>query len=322
MFASRFTRRALAALALTLSPVAALHAAEPIRLVVGFAPGGGVDTLARITAQALSKELDRTVIVENKSGAGGTISADYVSKSQADGNTLLFADTSLLVAPYIYPALRYDLQRDFAPIGMVGQSDLALAVPGDSPVKTVAELIEAIRKAPPQTETFASVGVGSVHHLGGELFALQTKTELVHVPYRGGAPASQALASGEVSMSFASLASSIGLANSGRIRLLATLSERRFPGMPDLPSVSETIPGYSVTPSLFMLAPQNVDPALIATVSKALENSMQQKQVQDAFLAQGSVAGYQDAQATEKWLGEETERWANVIKTAQLDFKQ
>ncbi|MGR7950445.1 Bug family tripartite tricarboxylate transporter substrate binding protein [Alcaligenes sp. RM2] len=322
MFASRFTRRALAALALTLSPVAALHAAEPIRLVVGFAPGGGVDTLARVTAQALSKELDRTVIVENKSGAGGTISADYVSKSQADGNTLLFADTSLLVAPYIYPALRYDLQRDFAPIGMVGQSDLALAVPGDSPVKTVAELIEAIRKAPPQTETFASVGVGSVHHLGGELFALQTKTELVHVPYRGGAPASQALASGEVSMSFASLASSIGLANSGRIRLLATLSERRFPGMPDLPSVAETIPGYSVTPSLFMLAPQNVDPALIATVSKALENSMQQKQVQDAFLAQGSVAGYQDAQATEKWLGEETERWANVIKTAQLDFKQ
>ncbi|XJC81311.1 Bug family tripartite tricarboxylate transporter substrate binding protein (plasmid) [Delftia tsuruhatensis] len=322
MFASRFTRRALAALALTLSPVAALHAAEPIRLVVGFAPGGGVDTLARVTAQALSKELDRTVIVENKSGAGGTISADYVSKSQADGNTLLFADTSLLVAPYIYPALRYDLQRDFAPIGMVGQSDLALAVPGDSPVKTVAELIEAIRKAPPQTETFASVGVGSVHHLGGELFALQTKTELVHVPYRGGAPASQALAAGEVSMSFASLASSIGLANSGRIRLLATLSERRFPGMPDLPSVSETIPGYSVTPSLFMLAPKNVDPALVATVSKALENSMQQQQVQDAFLAQGSVAGYQDAQATEKWLGEETERWANVIKTAQLDFKQ
>ncbi|ALO38647.1 Bug family tripartite tricarboxylate transporter substrate binding protein [Alcaligenes faecalis] len=322
MFASRFTRRALAALALTLSPVAALHAAEPIRLVVGFAPGGGVDTLARVTAQALSKELDRTVIVENKSGAGGTISADYVSKSQADGNTLLFADTSLLVAPYIYPALRYDLQRDFTPIGMVGQSDLALAVPGDSPVKTVAELIEAIRKAPPQTETFASVGVGSVHHLGGELFALQTKTELVHVPYRGGAPASQALAAGEVSMSFASLASSIGLANSGRIRLLATLSERRFPGMPDLPSVSETIPGYSVTPSLFMLAPKNVDPALVATVSKALENSMQQQQVQDAFLAQGSVAGYQDAQATDKWLGEETERWAQVIKTAQLDFKQ
>lgn len=322
MFASRFSRRALAALALTLSPVAALHAAEPIRLVVGFAPGGGVDTLARVTAQALSKELDRTVIVENKSGAGGTISADYVSKSQADGNTLLFADTSLLVAPYIYPALRYDLQRDFTPIGMVGQSDLALAVPGDSPVKTVAELIEAIRKAPPQTETFASVGVGSVHHLGGELFALQTKTELVHVPYRGGAPASQALAAGEVSMSFASLASSIGLANSGRIRLLATLSERRFPGMPDLPSVSETIPGYSVTPSLFMLAPKNVDPALVATVSKALENSMQQQQVQDAFLAQGSVAGYQDAQATDKWLGEETERWAQVIKTAQLDFKQ
>ena len=322
MFASRFTRRALAALALTLSPVAALHAAEPIRLVVGFAPGGGVDTLARVTAQALSKELDRTVIVENKSGAGGTISADYVSKSQADGNTLLFADTSLLVAPYIYPALRYDLQRDFTPIGMVGQSDLALALPGDSPVKTVAELIEAIRKAPPQTETFASVGVGSVHHLGGELFALQTKTELVHVPYRGGAPASQALAAGEVSMSFASLASSIGLANSGRIRLLATLSERRFPGMPDLPSVSETIPGYSVTPSLFMLAPKTVDPALVATVSKALENSMQQQQVQDAFLAQGSVAGYQDAQATDKWLGEETERWAQVIKTAQLDFKQ
>ncbi len=321
MTTRRFTRRVLAALALSIAPLA-LHAAEPLRLVVGFAPGGGVDTLARVTAQALSKELDRTVIVENKSGAGGTIAADYVAKAQPDGNTVLFADTSLLVAPYIYPALRYDLQRDFASAGMVGQSDLALAVPGNSPIKTVAELVEAIRKAPPQTETFASVGVGSLHHLGGELFALKTQSELVHVPYRGGAPASQALAAGEVSMSFASLASSVGLANSGRIRLLATLSERRFPGMPDLPAVAETIPGYSVTPSLFLLAPKSVDPAFIQTLSSALEKSMNQKEVQDAFLAQGSVAGYQSAQATQQWLGEETARWAGVIKDAKLTFKQ
>ncbi len=321
MTTRRFTRRVLAALALSIAPLA-LHAAEPLRLVVGFAPGGGVDTLARVTAQALSKELDRTVIVENKSGAGGTIAADYVAKAQPDGNTVLFADTSLLVAPYIYPALRYDLQRDFASAGMVGQSDLALAVPGNSPIKTVAELVEAIRKAPPQTETFASVGVGSLHHLGGELFALKTQSELVHVPYRGGAPASQALAAGEVSMSFASLASSVGLANSGRIRLLATLSERRFPGMPDLPAVAETIPGYSVTPSLFLLAPKSVDPAFIQTLSSALEKSMNQKEVQDAFLAQGSVAGYQSAQATQQWLGEETVRWAGVIKDAKLTFKQ
>src|SRR5690606_12878202 len=138
MTTRRFTRRVLAALALSIAPLA-LHAAEPLRLVVGFAPGGGVDTLARVTAQALGQELNRTVIVENKSGAGGTIAADYVAKSQPDGNTVLFADTSLLVAPYIYPALRYDLQRDFITAGMVGQSDLALAVPGNSPIKTVAE---------------------------------------------------------------------------------------------------------------------------------------------------------------------------------------
>lgn len=321
MTTRRFTRRVLAALALSIAPLA-LHAAEPLRLVVGFAPGGGVDTLARVTAQALGQELNRTVIVENKSGAGGTIAADYVAKSQPDGNTVLFADTSLLVAPYIYPALRYDLQRDFVTAGMVGQSDLALAVPGNSPIKSVAELVESIRKAPPQTETFASVGVGSLHHLGGELFALKTRTELVHVPYRGGAPASQALAAGEVAMSFASLASSIGLANSGRIRLLATLSERRFPGMPDLPAVSETIPGYSVTPSLFLLAPKDVDPAFIQTLSAALQKSMGQKAVQDAFLAQGSVAAYQDPQATRQWLGDETARWAGVIKDAKLTFKQ
>ncbi|WP_394063051.1 Bug family tripartite tricarboxylate transporter substrate binding protein [Alcaligenes sp. WGS1538] len=321
MTTRRFTRRVLAALALSIAPLA-LHAAEPLRLVVGFAPGGGVDTLARVTAQALGQELNRTVIVENKSGAGGTIAADYVAKSQPDGNTVLFADTSLLVAPYIYPALRYDLQRDFVTAGMVGQSDLALAVPSNSPIKTVAELVESIRKAPPQTETFASVGVGSLHHLGGELFALKTQTELVHVPYRGGAPASQALAAGEVAMSFASLASSIGLANSGRIRLLATLSERRFPGMPDLPAVSETIPGYSVTPSLFLLAPKDVDPAFIQTLSAALQKSMGQKAVQDAFLAQGSVAAYQDPQATRQWLGDETARWAGVIKDAKLTFKQ
>lgn len=321
MITRRFSRRVLAALVLSIAPLS-LQAAEPLRLVVGFAPGGGVDTLARVTAQAMSQELNRPVVVENKSGAGGTIAADYVAKSQPDGNTILFGDTSLLVAPYIYPTLRYDLQRDFEPAGMVGQSDLALAVPANSPVTSVAELIEAIRKAPVQTETFASVGVGSVHHLGGELFALQTQTELLHIPYRGGAPASQALAAGEVSMAFASLASSIGLAESGRIRLLATLSERRFPGMPDLPAVSETLPGYSVTPSLFLLAPKNVDAATIETLSKALKNSMDKQEVKDAFLVQGSVAAYQSPQDTWQMLGDDAARWARVIEEAQLTFKQ
>jgi len=317
----RFARKVLASLALVSVSMAA-NAADPLKLVVGFAPGGGVDTLARITAQALSQELQRPVVVENKSGAGGTIAADYVAKSNPDGNTVLFADTSLLVAPYIYPALRYDLQRDFVTAGTVGTSDLALAVPGTSPVKTVAELIQALRKAPPKTETFASVGMGSIHHLGGELFALKTGTELVHVPYRGGAPASQALAAGEVNMSIASLASSIGLAGSGKIRLLATLSARRFPGMPDLPAVAETLPGFNVEPSLFLLLPKGADASFVQALGTALERSMSQKGVQDAFLAQGSVAAYKNAQVTRQWLGDEAARWAGVIKDAKLTFKQ
>src|SRR5690606_27700908 len=147
-------------------PVLAQNA-QPLTLVVGFSPGGGVDTLARLIAQELAPELKRSVIVENRPGAGGTIAADSVARAAPDGNTLLFAETSALIAPHVFPKVTYNPQKDFKPVGMLGQSGLAVAVPGTSPHKTLGDLLGAARNQPGSL-SYASVGVGSQHHLSGE----------------------------------------------------------------------------------------------------------------------------------------------------------
>ncbi len=297
----------------------ALAQSAPLKIVVGFAPGGGVDALARITARHLETVLKRSVVVENKSGAGGTIAADYVANSARDGNTLLLGDTSLLIAPHIYPKVAYKLPGSFEPVGMVGQADLAIAVPGDSPAKTLADFLAMAKKAPGKY-SFASVGVGSIHHLAGELLGLKAGVKLLHVPYRGGSKANQAVAAGEVSMSIASIASAMGLAKAGKIRILAGLSAKRFPTLPNIPTVAETVPGYDVTPSLFLLAPKGAPASALAPVTAALKQVLQEKAVQDAFIVQGSVAQYQDPAWQAGWMRREEARWVGVINQAHLKF--
>ncbi|TAL87177.1 MAG: tripartite tricarboxylate transporter substrate binding protein [Candidimonas sp.] len=301
----------------SIAPVFAQTA--PLKIVVGFAPGGGVDALARITARQLEKTLKRSVVVENKSGAGGTIAADYVANSARDGNTLLLGDSSLLIAPHIYPTVAYKLPGSFEPVGMVGQADLAIAVPGSSPAKTLADFL-AMAKKEPGKYSFASVGVGSIHHLAGELLELKAGVKLLHVPYRGGSKANQAVAAGEVSMSIASIASAKGLAQAGKIRILAVLSAKRFPTLPNIPTVAETVPGYDVTPSLFLLAPKGAPASALAPVTAALKHVLREKAVQDAFIVQGSVAQYRDPVWQADWMHREEARWVDVIKQAHLKF--
>lgn len=291
-----------------------------IRMIVGFSPGGGVDALARITAMQLEKELVANIIVENKPGAGGTLAAGFVASAGAT-NTLLFGDSSLLVAPHIYPSLRYDLKNDLQPIGLVGESTLTIAVASDYPAKNLEDFLE-IAKSSKQSIPYASVGVGSLHHLAGELLAQQTNIDLLHVPYRGGAQASQALASKDVDMTISSLASVMPLVNAGKARILAVLSKDRFPDLPDIPTVGEIVEGYEVTPSLFVMASKDVSPDLVKKLQEKLALALENKELQGFFVKQGSVVNYQDKNEWMKWADNESVRWGKLIESKNINFNE
>lgn len=300
-------------------PVAAQNIEGPIRIIVGFSPGGGVDALARLTAQQLEKELGVSIVVENKPGAGGTLAADYVVRSSLPNSTLLFGDSSLVVAPFIYPSTRYDLAKDLKPIGMVGEATLAIAVTTEHPAKTLQEFLE-LAKDPKHATAYSSVGVGSLHHLAGELLAQQTGVNLLHVPYRGGAQASQALVSKDVEMAISSIASVMPLVQANKVRLLGVLSAERFPGLPDVPTVGEVVEGYEATPSLFLMGSNQLNPELAERFEQGLAAATQYQGLGEYFVKQGAVVKYQDEAFFSDWLGAESERWHSLIKNANISF--
>ncbi|RPJ90249.1 tripartite tricarboxylate transporter substrate binding protein [Achromobacter xylosoxidans] len=308
-----------AALFIAAASPAAQAQATPVKIVVGFSPGGGVDTLARLLAQGLAQAIDRPVVVENRAGAGGTIAADVVARAEPDGATLLLADTSLLLAPHIYPKVNYRMNTSFTPVAMVGDAGLALAVPAASPARTLPDLLAMARKEPGRY-TYASVGVGSMHHLGGELIKSMADVDLVHVPYKGGSPATQAVASDQVSSAISSLPAVIPQASAGRIRILAVLGAERFPGLPDVPTVAETLPGFDATPAIFLLAPAKTPPAALARITQALPQVLADAKLREAFIAQGSLVRYQPADALAAWLPAQEQRWVDLISRAKLTF--
>ncbi|OZI33450.1 hypothetical protein CEK29_21610 [Bordetella genomosp. 5] len=310
-----------AALLLLCAAASAQAQQAPLKIVVGFSPGGGVDTLARLLAQQLADPLGRPVVVENRPGAGGTIAAEAARRAEPDGNTVLLADTSLIVAPYIYPTLPFRLERDFVPVAMVGEAGLALAVPSNHPARDLPEFIALARQAPGQY-TYATVGVGSMHHLGGELFKRLSKTDLVHVPYKGGSPAVQALLGGQVTMAISSLPAVMPLASSGHIRILAVLSEDRFAGLPHVPTASQTLPGFETTPSLFLLAPAGTPRAALQRLESVLPQVLQRPALQQAFVAQGSQISYLSAPELAQWLPAQQQRWGDLIARSKLEFGQ
>jgi len=218
---------------------------KPVRIVVPFAAGGPTDVLARVLAPKLSASLKRTVIVDNKVGATGAIGAVFVAKAAADGDTLLLGTSSIMAAsPNLTANLPYDPIKDFVPISMVATIENILVVHPSVPAKTVRELI-AYGKANPGKLTYASSGIGSTYHLGGELFASQAGIQMTHVPYKGAAPASQDLLAGHVSVMFDNTSSAIPNIKAGRVRALGVASLKRYAGLPDLPTIAEEgLAGY------------------------------------------------------------------------------
>ncbi|MEQ1852249.1 MAG: tripartite tricarboxylate transporter substrate-binding protein, partial [Chthoniobacteraceae bacterium] len=216
---------------------------RPVRLMVGYTPGGGADVLARIFAQKYAEVLGQPVVVENRPGAGGTFAAATLATAAPDGYTVYFAESTILVAPAMYEKVAYD-PLTLAPIGQLASLPYAIVVHPSFPAKSVAELI-AIAKASPGKYSYASPGVGNIAHLTAEIFSKATGVKFTHVPYKGGAPALADLVGGQVPICFVSLPPTLPLAKSGRLRLLGVTTEKRVPIAPDVPTVAETLPGFN-----------------------------------------------------------------------------
>jgi tripartite-type tricarboxylate transporter receptor subunit TctC len=312
----------LLAFAALTSPVYAEYPDKPIRLIVPQAPGSATDSLARIVAAELGKELGQTIVVDNRPGGALTIGLDLVAKSEPDGYTLGMGPVgALAITRHMVNKLPYDIERDFQPIALLTRGHLLLAVPPDSPFKSVQDLI-AYAKANPGKMLNASSSNGSPGHVGGELFKTMTGTEIVHVPYRGGAQATNDLVAGRIHFMFESLNSIAPHAKSGTVRGLAVSGTRRSPAFPDLPTVAEAgVPGYSAPTWSGMVAPAGVPRPIVDKLNAAVNRAMQTPLFKERFAQIGDEAAGGTPEEFGEMIRTESAKWAQVIKNsgAKLD---
>jgi tripartite-type tricarboxylate transporter receptor subunit TctC len=306
---------------LLLIPAAALAQTYPnrtIRIVVPLAAGGTNDIIARLIAEKLTETLKASVIVENRpGGAGGTVGADTVAKADPDGYTLLLASTATLaINPSLYAKLPYDPQRDFEPISVIGTSPLILVVNTSLPAKDVGELITLLR-AKPGDYSYASAGKGTPLHLVAELFATQTGTQIVHVPYRGAAPAVTDLLAGHVHLIFDNLPSVLPHIQSGTLRPLLVTGSRRLPQIPDTPTVVEAgLSGAEAVSWFALAAPKGTPPEIVGKLSNAVRAIAKSPAVSERLVGLGTEPWGSTPDEMKAHVVSETAKWARIVKEA------
>ena len=291
---------------------------KPVRLLIGFPPGGGADIVARAFAPKLGNELGQQIIIENRGGAGGNIAFETLATLPPDGYSLMLTTPTIAINPSLYPRVQYDALRDFAPVALVASTVYILVVHPSVPVKSVKELV-ALAKAKPGELNYSSGGNGAAAHLAGELFKSMTGTNIVHVPFKGIAPALVAVLSGEAQLTFGSQPSTLPHVKSGRLRALAVTSAKRSPFTPDIPSMSEAgVPGYETTAWYGIIAPSKTPRSIIAKLNSAITRALQNPDVR-ADLAKLSfeiLSGTPEDFG--KLMRQESTKWAKVIKEAGM----
>jgi tripartite-type tricarboxylate transporter receptor subunit TctC len=310
------------AAALSLIAAAGAHAqpypSKPGRLMVGFAPGGGVDVTARIVAAKLSEIWGQQLVVDNRTGAGGTIASDIAAKSPPDGYSLLFCGIwSHGVAPSLYKQLPYDHYKDFAPVSLIGTTPNVLVVNPAVPAKSVGEFI-AFTKANDGRITIAHPGVGSSPHMSLELFRLTTGINIVPVPYKGAALALVDLLGGHVQAMFDNVSSQLLLMKSGKTRALAVTSPRRTVHLPDVPTMLESAVAVDVTVWYGLCAPAAVPKAILSKLNTDLHQALNAPDVQRRLLEQGVDPAPSTPDQFAAFIRAETEKWARVVKDARV----
>lgn len=307
------------ALALTGAPALAQSwPAKPVKLIVGFTPGGGVDINARLLASKLPEILGQSVIVENRPGAGTNIANEHVAKSAPDGYTLLINTAAVAINMSLYKKPGFDTLRDFAPISVFSESPNILVVNSAGPLKSVGELIAAAR-AKPGALNFSSAGSGTTQHLSGELFKLRSGTDIVHVPYKGSAPSLTALIAGEVDFTFANIPAILQHVKSGRLRPLATTGVMRSDFVPELPTMKESgVSGVEVTVWYGVLAPVATPREIVNTLGSAITKVARSPDIKSRLVEQGAEPVGNTPEEFGKLLREEVARWAEVISAAGI----
>ena len=309
-----------AALAVVLSgsALAQSYPSKPVRVVVPFPPGGGTDIVARTVTPKMAEILGQPFIIENRAGAGGNIGTEAVAKSPADGYTLLVASASTAINTTLIPNLPWDLSRDFAPVVLMVVNNHLLAAHPSLPANNVQELL-ALARAKPGYITYASYGPGSSAHLTAELFKLMAGVDLLHVPYKGAAPAVNDLLGGQVNIMFADVAALLAHIKSGKLKALGIGAAKRFEGLPEVPTIAESgVPGFEAGGFLGLVAPAGTPPAVINALNAAAQKSLAMPDVRERLIALASPPVGGTPEQFGQHIKREMDKWARVIRAANI----
>ncbi|PIF18003.1 tripartite-type tricarboxylate transporter receptor subunit TctC [Acidovorax sp. 30] len=315
MIQRRRILQAFAPVPAMLMGVRAFAQSTPIRILVGASAGGSTDTLARTLSIEMGRLLGRTVIVENRPGAGGNIAADAVAKAAPDGNTLLMSFTSHAINASLYPSLPFDPVKDFTPLTCVATSPSVLVAHPSLPAKDVRELI-ALAKAKPGKLNFAIGAVGSSLHLAGDAFKMQSGAYIVNIPYRGTAPALQDVLAGQVDLMFAAVGNAQAQIRAGKLKALGVTSAKRLPAFPDVPAIAEVLPGYESSAWFGLFGPGQMNPELAKRLSDAARQAIATPDVKKRLELEGAVPVGNSPDEFARFVQAEIPRWAKVVKFA------
>jgi tripartite-type tricarboxylate transporter receptor subunit TctC len=310
------SRLVLAALLLASAPAwAQTFPTRPVRMIVPLAPGGPVDIVARILSARLTEQFGQQVIVDNRPGAGGSVGGDLVARAQPDGYTTLFAaNGTLAISPNLLK-LPFDVQRDLAPVTLVGTSPQILVVHPSLPAKSVKELI-ALARSRPGAINFASAGQGATSHLASELFKSAAGIDIVHVPYKGAAPALAELVGGNTQMMITGISSTLPYLRSGRLRALGVTSARRVAALPEVPAIAESLPGYEVTTWYGLVTTAGTPAAVVARLHEETVKAVASAEIRNKLAAVGVAAETNSPEAFSAMIRAETLKWGKIIKAA------
>jgi tripartite-type tricarboxylate transporter receptor subunit TctC len=311
-----------AALTPALSRIARAEAypSRSVRIIVPVPPGGALDINARLIAQWLSDHMGQPFVIENRPGAGTNLGVEAVARAQADGYTLLLIPQSVTTNATLYQHLSFDFIRDIVPIAMISTLPLVMLVNVDNPAKTVPEFV-AWAKANPGKVNMASGGTGSASHIGGEFFKTMTGVDMLHVPYKGGAPATTDLMGGTIQVYFSPLPESIGVVKGGKVRALAVTTGKRVASLPDVPTVGESVPGFEISTWQGIGAPKATPPEIVAALNKEINAGLADPKVKARIIELGGEPSPISIAEFEKRVVDETARWGKVIREAKIPLQ-
>lgn len=292
---------------------------RPIRLLVGYSPGGGIDAVARMLAPRLSAQLKQQVVVENRAGAAGIIAADAVARAAPDGYTLLMGDSSVYIAQHLQPKMTFDAIKDFTPVASLSTMPLVIIANNDFPARTPAEFIAAL-KAAPGKYSFATSGVSTVHYLAFEMLKAQTGSEVVHIPYRGASQIAPDVISGQVPIGVVSAPVAGAQAKAGALRAIAMMSPSRLPGS-DIPALASALPGFAAAPRQYLLAPAGTPATVIDKLDKAVKAALGSAELVQAAAAQGAEPAYASSTQAAAAIAQESSMWARLIRERNIKIE-